>query len=91
MSFKEILSVQKNVSKDRLAALYADFRHLKKYSPEGYDANVQVWMSALSTAVKDGVLENNDSVLVLDINSQLLSQVSIAPWGRPHGLGSVMV
>lgn len=91
MSFKEILETRPNASKGRLPALYADFRPLKHHNPDGYEANVQVWKSALSTAVKDGVLTNNESALVLDVTSQLLTEVSQPPWGRPLGLASVVV
>jgi charged multivesicular body protein 7 len=91
MTFKEILETRPNASKARIPALYADFRPLKQNNPEGYEANIRVWQSALSTAVKDGVLSMNDSILVLDVTSQLLSDVSVSPWGRPLGLGSVMV
>lgn len=91
MSFREILETRPNTSKARLPALYADFRPLKKNNPEGYDANIQVWESALSTALKDGVLSSNENLLVLDITPRLLSDVSTAPWGRPLGIGSVVV
>jgi charged multivesicular body protein 7 len=91
MTFKEILETRPNASKGRLPALYADFRPLKHNNPEGYDVNVQVWKSALSSAVKEGVLSNNENQLVLDVTSQLLSEVSVPPWGRPLGLGSVVV
>ena|SRR6202451_2117814 len=91
MTFQEILVTRPNASKARLPALYADFQPLKQNNPDGYEANVQVWQSALSTAVKDGVLSNNDNNLVLDVTSQLLSDVSVPPWGRPLGLGSVVV
>lgn len=91
MTFKEILETRPNASRARLPALYADFRLLKHNNPEGYEANIHVWQAALSTALKDGVLSTNENVLVLDITSQLLSDVSISPWGRPLGLGSVVV
>jgi charged multivesicular body protein 7 len=91
MTFVEILSTRPNASKSRLPALYADFRPLKLNNPEGYEVNVRVWQSALATALKDGVLSNNESILVLDITSQLQSDVSTSPWGRPLGLGSVLV
>jgi len=91
MSFVDILSTRPSASKARLPALYADFRHLKHNNPEGYEANIQVWKSALSTAVKEGVLTTNESIILLDITSQLLSDVSQPPWGRPLGLDSVMV
>jgi charged multivesicular body protein 7 len=91
MTFAEILSTRPNASKARLPALYSDFRPLKVNNPEGYEANVQVWQSALSTALKEGVLSSHDSILVLDMTSQLQSDVSMSPWGRPLGLGSVMV
>ena len=91
MTFKEILETRPNASKARLPALYADFRPLKHHNPEGYEANIQVWQSALSVAVKDGVLSTNENILVLDVTSQLLSDVSISPWGRPLGFGSVVV
>jgi hypothetical protein len=91
MTFQEILETRPNASKGRLPALYADFRPLKLNNPDGYEANVQVWQSALSAAVADGVLSNNDDNLVLDVTSQLLGDVSVSPWGRPLGLGSVVV
>jgi charged multivesicular body protein 7 len=92
MTFSEILETRPNASKARLPALYADFRPLKLNNPEGYEVNVQVWLSALATALKEGVLSSNhESMVVLDITSQLQSEVSLSPWGRPLGLGSVMV
>lgn len=91
MTFKEILETRPNASKARLPALYADFRPLKHNNPEGYEANIQVWQSALSTALKEGILSTNENILVLDITSQLLGDVSIPPWGRPLGIGSVVV
>jgi charged multivesicular body protein 7 len=91
MSFKEILETRPNASKARLPALYADFRPLKHNNPEGYEVNIQVWQSALSTALRDGILSTNENDLVLDVTSQLLNDVSVPPWGRPLGLGSVVV
>jgi|SRR5579862_6855393 len=91
MSFKEILETRPNASKARLPALYADFRPLKHNNPDGYDANVQVWKSALSAAVKEGVFTDNDSQLVLHVTSQLLTEVSQPPWGKPLGIISVVV
>ena len=91
MDFKQILETRQNSSKARLPALYADFRPLKQNNPEGYEANIQVWKSALSTAVKEGVLTSNQSQLVLDVNSQFLNDISMSPWGRPLGIGSVAV
>jgi charged multivesicular body protein 7 len=91
MSFPEILSTRPNSSKARLPALYADFRPLKQNNPEGYESNIQVWQSALSTALINGILSNNESTLVLDVTSQLVSDISTAPWGRPLGFGSVVV
>ena len=91
MSFKEILETRPNASPTRLPALYADFRLQKHNNREGYQINVQVWQAALSIALKDGILSNNENTLVLDVTSQLLGDVSIPPWGRPMGLGSVVV
>jgi hypothetical protein len=91
MTFKEILETRPNASKDRLPALYAYFRPLKHSNPVGYEANIQVWQSALSTAVKEGELSSNENTLVLDITPQVLSDISTSPWGRPLGLDSVVV
>jgi len=91
MSFREILETRPNASKARLPALYADFRPLKQNNPDGYEANIQVWQSALSAALKEGALASNENLLVLDITSQLVSDVSASPWGRPLGIGSVVV
>ena len=90
MSFNSILVSRPNASKARLPALYADFRPLKQYNPEGYAANIQVWQSALSHALSQNTF-HNDSVLVLDITSQFLSDISLAPYGRPLGIASVVV
>ena len=89
--FSDILETRQNASKARLPALYADFRPLKQHNPEGYNANIKVWQSALSTAVQERVLSSNDSVLVLEVTTQLQNDVSTARWGRPLGLGSVVV
>src|SRR5262245_43786339 len=91
MAFKDILETQPNASKARLPALYADFRPLKASNPEGYQANIQVWKSALAVAVKDGAFADSESALVLDVTSQLLSEVSLPPWGRPLGIPCVVV
>jgi charged multivesicular body protein 7 len=89
MTFQEILSTRPNASKARLPALYADFRPLKRYNPEGYEANIQVWQSTLSTSLQQGLL-SRENTLVLDVNSQLTGDISLSPWGRPLGLGSVV-
>ena len=91
MSFTSVLTTRPNASKARLPALYADFRPLKHNNPEGYAANIQVWQSALSHAISQNTLANNDSILVLDITSQFLGDISISPYGRPLGITSVMV
>ena len=90
MNFKEVLETRPNASKARLPALYADFRPLKRHNPEGYSANIQVWQSALSTSLQQGILSSRENALVLDVNSQLINDVSMSPWGRPLGLGSVV-
>src|SRR3981189_2587121 len=90
MSFTSVLVTRPNASKARLPGLYADFRPLKQYNPEGYAANIQVWQSALSHAISQNTF-NNDSILVLDITSQLLSDISVSPYGRPLGINSVLV
>ena len=96
MSFTSILVSRPNASKARLPALYADFRPLKQHNPEGYAANIQVWQSALSHAISQNTFshnneDNDSSILVLDITSQLLSEISLSPYGRPLGIGSVVV
>jgi charged multivesicular body protein 7 len=89
-SFTEILSTRQNASKARLPALYADFRPLKEHNPEGYAANIKVWQSALASALSERVLSSQSS-LVLEVTSMLQEELSSPPWGRPLGLGSVMV
>lgn len=90
MLFTNVLISRPNASKARLPALYADFRPLKQNNPEGYVANIQVWQSALSAAISQSTF-NNDSILVLDITSQFLSDISLSPYGRPLGITSVVV
>lgn len=90
MSFNSILISRPNASKARLPALYADFRPLKQNNPEGYAANIQVWQSALSHAIYQNIFQN-ESILVLDITSQFLSDISLPPYGRPLGIGCVIV
>jgi len=90
MSFNSILISRPNASKARLPSLYADFRPLKHNNPEGYLANIHVWQSALSHALSQNTFQN-DSILVLDITSQFLSDISFPPYGRPLGIASVVV
>ena len=91
MSFTEVLTSRPNASKARLPALYADFRPLKHNNPEGYAANIQVWQSALLAAIQQNTFNNHESILVLDITSQFLSDISLSPYGRPLGITSVVV
>lgn len=89
-SFTDVLSTRQNASKARLPALYADFRPLKQHNPEGYAANIKVWQSALASALTQRVLSSQSS-LVLEVTSLLQEELSSPPWGRPLGLGSVVV
>jgi charged multivesicular body protein 7 len=88
-TFKHLLSTQPGSSSARLPALYSDFRPLKQSNPDGYEANLQTWTSALSAASRDGLLPGDDA-LVLDVTTQLLCETACAPWGAPLGLGAVV-
>lgn len=40
--------------KARLRSLYSDFRNLKTWNPEGYNANIRTWATAFTKLLRDG-------------------------------------
>ena len=75
--------------RNRLAALYSDFRHLKTTNPDGYAANIEAWRSGLSAAARAGVTPSRDLVSV-NIDEEFLRGLQSKEWGRPISLGTVV-
>ncbi len=83
----------------RLASLYSDFRQLRTTNPDGYDANIDAWVTALTRAARQGLLPSaagqggghqNDQ-LILNVGPDLLQALETRQWGRPQALGVVIV
>ncbi|KAH6676351.1 Snf7-domain-containing protein [Halenospora varia] len=81
--------------KARLGALYSDFRPLQTTNPDGYTANINAWLSGLSSASLAGAISSSSQthqhdLLTLSINQKLLSELETREWGRPLALGTVV-
>ena len=75
----------------RLTSLYSDFRHQKSSNPDGYFANVDVWETSLSDALKAGVIPESDDLLSLTISPALLRGLKSKQCGGPQALDAVFV
>jgi charged multivesicular body protein 7 len=81
-------------SRARLASLYSDFRHQRSTNPDGYQANANAWLRALSSASKAGLIPthagmNNDH-FVLKTGEELSKALQTQEYGRPLALGAVV-
>jgi charged multivesicular body protein 7 len=79
--------------RNRLAALYSDFRHLRTTNTDGYTANIEAWQKGLANAAKGGHIPNRGAagdLLILNIDENLLCALETKEWGRPLALGAVI-
>ncbi|KAG9234053.1 Snf7-domain-containing protein [Amylocarpus encephaloides] len=79
--------------KNRLAALYSDFRPLCTLNPDGYNANIDAWLKALKSATLAGAVPSSSSthnLLSLNVDESLLRALNTKEWGRPLALGTVV-
>ena len=77
-------------SKARLTSLYSDFSLLRTTNPEGYEANVKSWRSALEKAGREGLLGNGICTMRTEELEGRLEDKS-GGMGKPLGLGVVVV
>jgi charged multivesicular body protein 7 len=81
------------ISRNRLPALYSDFRHLRTINPDGYAANIEAWKKGLADAASAGCFRNNDAsgnLFVLNADKDLLRALETKELGRPLALGTVL-
>ncbi|KAK3293907.1 Snf7-domain-containing protein [Chaetomium fimeti] len=80
--------------KARLPALYSDFQTQRTLNPDGYQANVSAWRSALGHIVGSGLAPAGraaaPSLFVLQSDEQLLRALESKQYGRPLALGAVV-
>lgn len=79
--------------RNRLAALYSDFRHLRATNPDGYSANIEAWRKGLADAAREGCIPSqgtSGNLLVLKVDEELLRALETKEWGRPLALGTVV-
>ena len=79
----------------RISSLYSDFRYQRQSNPDGYAANVNAWLRALSSAAKAGLLpaENTSSQndrFTLRSGETLARALTTPDLGRPLTLGAVL-
>ena len=93
-----ILTHEDSFRRARLPSLYSDFRPQAVTNPDGYAANVSAWQSALAHACRDGYIPSQNAggaagpdKLVLRTGEELLRALESETWGRPLGLGCVIV
>lgn len=80
-------------NRNRLAALYSDFRHLRTTNPDGYAANIEAWRKGLADAVKGGHISNRGAsgdLLIMNVDENLLNALESKEWGKPLALGMVV-
>jgi charged multivesicular body protein 7 len=78
----------------RLPALYSDFRPQRTLNPDGYQANISAWRSALAAIARSGLApaakaSTTPNLLVLDCDERLVRALESKQYGRPLALGAV--
>ncbi|KAK3398861.1 Snf7-domain-containing protein [Sordaria brevicollis] len=80
--------------KARLPALYSDFTTLRTLNPDGYQANISAWRSALAHLARSGLAPapkgSTPNLLVLNSDESLLRALESKKYGRPLALGTVI-
>ncbi|KAK1775741.1 Snf7-domain-containing protein [Copromyces sp. CBS 386.78] len=80
--------------KARLPALYSDFTTLRTLNPDGYQANISAWRSALAHLARSGLAPapkgSTPNLLVLNADESLLRALESKKYGRPLALGTVI-
>ncbi|KAI1266994.1 Snf7-domain-containing protein [Xylariaceae sp. FL1019] len=79
--------------RNRLTALYSDFRSQRSLNPDGFVANVSAWKRGLSNAALAGHAPSKSparSHVVLELDDALLRSLDSPELGRPLALGSVL-
>ncbi|KAI9745579.1 MAG: hypothetical protein M1818_001113 [Claussenomyces sp. TS43310] len=79
--------------RQRLAALYSDFRHLRTTNPDGYFANIEAWQKGITDAARAGCISKRGTpgdLLILKPDKELLRALDTKEWGRPLALGTVL-
>lgn len=92
-SFKVSRSIGTDCGRNRLPALYSDFRSQRTLNPDGYHANISAWLLALARLASEGLLSrqgSKSSALVFDIDESLRRSLSSKQFGQPLALGTVI-
>lgn len=78
----------------RLPALYSDFTTLRTLNPDGYQANISAWRSALAHLARSGLAPapkgSTPNLLILNSDESLLRALESKKYGRPLALGTVI-
>jgi charged multivesicular body protein 7 len=80
-------------SRGRLASLYADFSSQLNTNPEGYQANLAVWRTALTNAARAGVVPapgSTHNLLTISSNNDLARALQHTEHGTPTCLPAVL-
>lgn len=77
-------------SQNRLASLYSDFSNLKTTNPDGYRANVDTWIAALTHASRAGVAPGSGTLSIRS-GDALAAELQSKRLGRPLALQEVIV
>ncbi|KAF2645674.1 hypothetical protein P280DRAFT_486792 [Massarina eburnea CBS 473.64] len=80
-------------SRGRLASLYADFGSQLNTNPEGYQANLAVWRTALTHAARAGVVPAPGSsrhLLTISVDGELARALQHSEHGTPTCLPAVL-
>ncbi|KZF23232.1 Snf7 family protein [Xylona heveae TC161] len=88
-----ILNHEEQFRRARLASLYSDFRHQQTTNPDGYNANIVAWQTALANAARAGLIPApgaGSDHLTLRTGEDLLRELETKEWGRPLALGAVI-
>ena len=78
----------------RLPSLYSDFSPQRNSNPDGFAANTNAWIDALTKAARAGLLSSSGAdrdILLLKTGENLLRCLETKEWGRPLALKTVIV
>ncbi|KAK7206104.1 hypothetical protein BZA70DRAFT_294408 [Myxozyma melibiosi] len=104
MSLLDYILTLPQFTDSRLPSLFSDFRRLKESNPDGYQANITAWKTALVSALRRSTRSpdpdssstattttttTTDSVLVLHSGATLLAALTSPTHGHPLALSAV--
>lgn len=70
--------------------MYSDFQYQRNSNPDGYAANSEAWLGALTAAAKAGKLPGQSNSFTIPTGEQLVHALQTPQYGRPLALQAVL-